>query len=67
MILQIYNFSKIKRFMLRINYVAEDTLRFVVHKCVTGYAAMIYRFCPISVQGKILQIWLFPTIFITLV
>lgn len=38
--------------MLRINYVAEDTLRFIVHKCVTGYAAMIHRFCPISVQGK---------------
>ena len=39
--------------MVRINFVAEDTLRDLVYKCVNGYSDMIHRFCPDSVNGKL--------------
>ena len=38
--------------MVRINFVAEDTLRDLIYKSVNGYCSMIERFCPTSVEGK---------------
>ena len=38
--------------MVRINFVAEDTLRDIVFRSVNGYSAMITRFCPDSVCGE---------------
>ena len=50
--LEVYNFSKIRKFMVRINFIAEDTLRDLCYKSTSGYCDMIEKFCPTSVQGK---------------
>lgn len=48
--LEVYNFSKIRKFMVRINFVAEDTLRDLSCLSASGYCKMIKRFCPESVK-----------------
>ena len=51
--LEVYNFSKIRKFMVRINFAAEDTLRDLCYKSTSGYCAMIGNFCPSEVKGKL--------------
>ena len=50
--LEVYNFSKIRKFMVRINFIAEDALRDLCYKSTSGYCAMIEKFCPTCVEGK---------------
>ena len=44
--LEVYNFSKLKKFLYRINFMMEDTLRNFCRRIVTTYAQSVMSFCP---------------------
>ena len=44
--LEVYKFSKIRNFMVRINFVMEDAMRDLIRRSTGAYAAMIEEFCP---------------------
>lgn len=50
--LEVYKFSKLKKFLLRINFRMEDTLRDLMYRMVNDYCAMIYQFLPSTVSIK---------------
>ena len=52
--LEVYKFSKIRNFMVRINFVMEDALRDLIQRSTAGYVAMIEEFCPseVTVQSN---------------
>jgi dynein heavy chain, axonemal len=47
--LEVYKFSKLKKFMFRINFKMEDTLRDMMYRMVKDYCNMLSTFCPKSV------------------
>ena len=50
--LEVYKFSKLKRFMFRINFKMEDTVRDLMYRMIAEYCGMIKQFCPQRVNIK---------------
>jgi len=50
--LEVYKFSKLRRFMYRINFKMEDTVRDLMYRMIGEYCNMIKHFCPRSVNIK---------------
>jgi dynein heavy chain len=50
--LEVYKFSKLKRFMYRINFKMEDTVRDLMYRMIGDYCHMIKSFCPQKVNIK---------------
>ena len=50
--LEVYKFSKLKRFMYRINFKMEDTIRDLMYRMIKEYVNMILSFCPKLVNIK---------------
>lgn len=48
--LEVYKFSKLKKFMFRINFRMEDTLRDLMYRTVSDYCHTIMQFCPSNVE-----------------
>ncbi|RYG69727.1 hypothetical protein EON64_02010, partial [archaeon] len=48
--LEVYKFSKLRKFMCRINFKMEDTLRDMMYRMVRDYGNMVSSFCPESVR-----------------
>ena len=48
--LEVYNFSKLKNFLFRLNFMLEDTLRDTLRKITCSYAKSIIRYCPDKVN-----------------
>jgi dynein heavy chain len=48
--LEVYSFSKLKKFLLRINFMAEDTLRIAMTRIVKTYAQSIIKYCPDRIE-----------------
>lgn len=47
---EVYNFSRLKRFLTRINIMMEDTIRNVMYRCADTYVTNIESFCPKEVR-----------------
>ena len=50
--LEVYKFSKIRNFMVRINFVMEDALRDLIQRSTSHYVTMIGEFCPTAVTVR---------------
>lgn len=50
--LEVYNFSKLRKFLLRINFVMEDNIRNFLYRTVKDYVRVILRLCPESITVK---------------
>jgi hypothetical protein len=50
--LEVYKFSKLRRFMYRINFKMEDTMRDLMYRMVGDFCSMIRSFCPDSICIK---------------
>jgi dynein heavy chain len=48
--LEVYKFSKLKRFMLRINFKMEDMLRDLKYRMIREYCQTIHSFLPDSIE-----------------
>lgn len=48
--LEVYKFSKLRRFMCRINFKLEDVIRDMMYRTVADYCTMIKQFCPQSIK-----------------
>jgi dynein heavy chain len=48
--LEVYNFSKLKKFLYRVNFMMEDTIRNLVMRCTKDYVSAILSHCPTSVE-----------------
>lgn len=48
--LEVYTFSKLRKFMYRINFGMEDALRDMMYRMVGDYTKMMRQFCPDSVE-----------------
>ncbi len=44
--LEVYNFSKLRKFFYRINFMMEDNLRDFLYRTVADYVTTISRYCP---------------------
>lgn len=47
---EVYSFSRLKQFLVRINLMMEDTLRNVMYRCAETYISTIESFIPKSVE-----------------
>jgi dynein heavy chain len=47
--LEVYTFSKLRKFMYRINFAMEDVLRDMMYRMVADYTKLMKQFCPDSV------------------
>jgi dynein heavy chain len=50
--LEVYNFSKLRKFMFRVNFMMEDIIRDLMYRSVTNYYDVMLSFCPKSVKIK---------------
>eukprot|EP01033_Poteriospumella_lacustris_P000280 gene286-182_t len=48
--LEVYKFSKLKKFMFRINFKMEDVLRDLLYRTVGEYVHVVEQFCPSTVE-----------------
>ena len=48
--LEVYNFSKLKKFLFRLNFMMEDTIRNLLLRNVADYAAALTRYCAEKVS-----------------
>eukprot|EP01041_Mallomonas_annulata_P000971 gene971-1882_t len=44
--LEVYNFSKLRKFLYRINFMMEDTIRNLLMRNISEYSAALLRYCP---------------------
>lgn len=47
--LEVYNFSKLRKFFCRINFMMEDALRDFLYRSVVDYVDTVRRYCPESI------------------
>ena len=47
--LEVYRFSKLRRFMCRINFMMEDCVRNLMYRMIGEYCTLIKSFCPQSI------------------
>jgi dynein heavy chain, axonemal len=47
---EVYNFSRLKRFLIRINIMMEDSIRNIMYRSAETYVETISKFCPKSVK-----------------
>jgi dynein heavy chain len=50
--LEVYKFSKLRRFMFRINFKMEDTVRDLMYRMISEYCGLVKSFCPSAVNIK---------------
>ena len=48
--LEVYNFSKLRKFLYRINFIMEDTIRDFVFRGANNYCSQLSSFCPRSIN-----------------
>jgi dynein heavy chain len=48
--LEVYNFSKLKKFFFRINFMMQDTLRNFLYRTCADYLSTVCKFCPDEIR-----------------
>jgi dynein heavy chain len=47
---EVYKFSKLRKFLYRVNFMMEDSIRDMMYRMIGEYCSMISQFCPASVR-----------------